>query len=147
MFERFDDCARRVMVIADEEARRFKHEFIGTEHILLGMMKEGEGVGAAVLKNLGRIDFEEVIKETEQLIKCGADKIADGRLPGTPRARKIVEYALEEARAMKDTYIGTEHLLVGLLRETDGVAGQVLVNLGLNVEDVKSEVLKLRESI
>ena len=146
MFERFTDRARNVMALAGEEARGFKHEYIGTEHILLGMMKEGNGVGATTLKNLANIDFEQVIKEMNRLIKCGPDEIAPGRLPPTPRAKKVVEYALEETRSMKDKRIGTEHLLLGLLHEIDGVAAQVLINLGLNVEAVRSEILKLHGS-
>jgi ATP-dependent Clp protease ATP-binding subunit ClpC len=146
MFERFTDRARKVMALAGEEARSFKHEYIGTEHILLGMIKEGNGIGATVLKNLADIGFEPVIKEINRLIKCGPDEIAPGQLPPTPRAKKVVKYALGETRVMKDKYIGTEHLLLGLLRETDGVASQVLVNLGLNVGAVQCEILKLRRS-
>ena len=146
MFERFTDRARTVMALAGEEARNFQHEYIGTEHILLGIMKEDNGVGATVLKSLADIDFEQVIKEINRLIKCGPDVIAPGTLPPTPRAKKVVKYALEETRAMKDKCIGTEHLLLGLLRETDGVAAQVLINLGLNVETAQSEILKIRGS-
>ena len=146
MFERFTDRARKVMALAGEEAKAFKHEYIGTEHILLAVTKEGEGVGATVLKNLADIDFEQVLKEINTLIKCGPDEIAPGRLPQTPRAKKVIEYAIEEGHAMKTKLIGTEHLLLGLLRVVDGVASQVLVNLGLTVEAVRGEILRLRSS-
>ena len=146
MFERYTKQARNIMTLAGEEARAYKHEYIGTEHILLAMMKESDGVGTAALKNLANIDLEQVIKETNTLIKCGPDEIAPGRLPLTPRAKKVAEYALEETLAMKDEHIGTEHLLLGLLRVIDGVAAQVLINLGLNVEAVRSEILKLHGS-
>jgi ATP-dependent Clp protease ATP-binding subunit ClpC len=142
MFERFTDRARKVMALANQEAQRFNHEYIGTEHILLGLVKEGSGVGANVLKNLG-VDLRKVRLEVEKLVKSGPEMVTMGRLPQTPRAKRVIEYAIEEARNLNHNYVGTEHLLLGLLREQDGVAAQVLMNLGLKLEDVREEVLNL----
>src|SRR5512137_863187 len=142
MFERFTDRARKVMALANQEAQRFNHEYIGTEHILLGLVKEGSGVGANVLKNLD-VDLRKVRLEVEKLVKSGPDMVTMGKLPQTPRAKKVIEYAIEEARSLNHNYVGTEHLLLGLLREHDGVAAQVLMNLGLKLEDVRLEVLNL----
>ncbi len=142
MFERFTDRARKVMALANQEAQRFNHEYIGTEHILLGLVKEGSGVGANVLKNLG-VDLRKVRLEVEKLVKSGPDIVTMGKLPQTPRAKKVIEFAIEEARNLNHNYVGTEHLLLGLLREHDGVAAQVLMNLGLKLEEVREEVLNL----
>jgi ATP-dependent Clp protease ATP-binding subunit ClpC len=142
MFERFTDRARKVMALANQEAQRFNHEYIGTEHILLGLVKEGSGVGANVLKNLD-VDLRKVRLEVEKLVKSGPDMVTMGKLPQTPRAKKVIEYAIEEARNLNHNYVGTEHLLLGLLREHDGVAAQVLMNLGLKLEEVREEVLSL----
>jgi ATP-dependent Clp protease ATP-binding subunit ClpC len=142
MFERFTDRARKVMALANQEAQRFNHEYIGTEHILLGLVKEGSGVGANVLKNLD-VDLRKVRLEVEKLVKSGPDMVTMGKLPQTPRAKKVIEYAIEEARQLNHNYVGTEHLLLGLLREQDGVAAQVLMNLGLKLEEVREEVLNL----
>ena len=142
MFERFTERARKVMALANQEAQRFNHEYIGTEHILLGLVKEGSGVGANVLKNLG-VDLAKVRMEVEKLVKAGPDMVTMGKLPQTPRAKKVVEYAIEEARNLNHNYVGTEHLLLGLLREHDGMAAQVLVALGLKLEEVREEVLNL----
>lgn len=142
MFERFTDRARKVMALANQEAQRFNHEYIGTEHILLGLVKEGSGVGANVLKNLD-VDIKKLRLEVEKLVKSGPDMVTMGKLPHTPRAKKVIEFAIEEARSLNHNYIGTEHLLLGLLRETEGVAAQVLMNLGLKLEDVRQEVLNL----
>ncbi|MCK4340856.1 MAG: ATP-dependent Clp protease ATP-binding subunit [Phycisphaerae bacterium] len=142
MFERFTDRARKVMALANQEAQRFNHEYIGTEHILLGLVKEGSGVGANVLKNLG-VDLRKVRMEVEKLVKSGPEMVTMGKLPQTPRAKRVIEYAIEEARNLNHNYVGTEHLLLGLLREQDGVAAQVLMNLGLKLEDVREEVLNL----
>ncbi|MBX3359652.1 MAG: ATP-dependent Clp protease ATP-binding subunit [Phycisphaeraceae bacterium] len=142
MFERFTDRARKVMALANQEAQRFNHEYIGTEHILLGLVKEGSGVGANVLKNLD-VDLRKVRLEVEKLVKAGPDMVTMGKLPQTPRAKKVIEYAIEEARNLNHNYVGTEHLLLGLLREHDGVAAQVLMNLGLKLEEVREEVLNL----
>jgi len=142
MFERFTDRARKVMALANQEAQRFNHEYIGTEHILLGLVKEGSGVGANVLKNLD-IDLRKVRLEVEKLVKSGPEMVTVGKLPQTPRAKKVIEYAIEEARNLNHNYVGTEHLLLGLLREQDGVAAQVLMNLGVKLEEVREEVLNL----
>ncbi|MFM8698141.1 MAG: Clp protease N-terminal domain-containing protein, partial [Phycisphaerales bacterium] len=142
MFERLTDRARKVMALANQEAQRFNHEYIGTEHILLGLVKEGSGVGANVLKNLD-IDLRKVRLEVEKLVKSGPEMVTMGKLPQTPRAKKVIEYAIEEARNLNHNYVGTEHLLLGLLREHDGVAAQVLMNLRLKLEEVREEVLNL----
>ena len=142
MFERFTDRARKVMALANQEAQRFNHEYIGTEHILLGLVKEGSGVGANVLKNLD-VDLRKVRLEVEKLVHSGPEMVTMGKLPQTPRAKKVIEYAIEEARHLNHNYVGTEHLLLGLLREHDGVAAQVLMNLGLKLEEVREEVLNL----
>jgi ATP-dependent Clp protease ATP-binding subunit ClpC len=142
MFERFTDRARKVMALANQEAQRFNHEYIGTEHILLGLVKEGSGVGANVLKNLN-VDLRKVRMEVEKLVKSGPEMVTMGKLPQTPRAKRVIEYAIEEARNLNHNYVGTEHLLLGLLREQDGVAAQVLIHLGLKLEEVREEVLNL----
>ncbi len=141
-FERFTDRARKVMQLANQEAQRFNHEYVGTEHILLGLIKEGSGVAANVLRNLD-VDLKKIRLEVEKLVQTGPDMVTMGRLPLTPRARKVIEYATEEARNLNHNYIGTEHLLLGLLREQEGVAAQVLMNLGLKLEEVREEVLNL----
>jgi ATP-dependent Clp protease ATP-binding subunit ClpC len=142
MFERFTDRARKVMALANQEAQRFNHEYIGTEHILLGLVKEGSGVGATVLKNLD-VDIKKLRLEVEKLVKSGPDVVTMGKLPQTPRAKKVIEYAIEEARSLNHNYVGTEHILLGLLRESEGIAAQVLMNLGLKLENVRQEVLNL----
>src|SRR3954464_12525849 len=142
MYERFTDRARKVMQLANQEAQRFNHEYVGTEHVLLGLIKEGSGVAANVLKNLD-VDLRKVRLEVEKLVKSGPDMVTMGKLPQTPRAKKVIEYAIEEARNLNHNYVGTEHLLLGLLREHDGVAAQVLMNLNLKLEEVREEVLNL----
>jgi len=142
MYERFTDRARKVMQLANQEAQRFNHEYIGTEHILLGLVKEGSGVAANVLKNL-EVDLRKIRLEVEKIVQSGPDMVTMGKLPQTPRAKKVVEYAMEEARNLNHNYVGTEHLLLGLIREQEGVAAQVLMNLGLKLEDVREEVLNL----
>src|SRR6201992_1808747 len=142
MYERFTDRARKVMQLANQEAQRFNHEYIGTEHVLLGLIKEGSGVAANVLKNLD-IDLRKIRLEVEKLVQSGPDMVTMGKLPQTPRAKKVIEYSMEEARNLNHNYVGTEHILLGLLREQEGVAAQVLMNLGLKLEDVREEVLNL----
>src|SRR5262245_38641026 len=142
MYERFTDRARKVMQLANQEAQRFNHEYIGTEHVLLGLIKEGSGVAANVLKKLD-IDLRKIRLEVEKLLQSGPDMLTMGKLPQTPRAKKVIEYAMEEARNLNHNYVGTEHILLGLLREQEGVAAQVLMNLGLKLEDVREEVLSL----
>ena len=142
MYERFTDRARKVMQLANQEAQRFNHEYIGTEHILLGLVKEGSGVAANVLKNL-EVDLRKIRLEVEKLVQSGPEMVTMGKLPQTPRAKKVIEYSMEEARNLNHNYVGTEHILLGLLREQEGVAAQVLMNLGLKLEEVREEVLNL----
>jgi ATP-dependent Clp protease ATP-binding subunit ClpC len=142
MYERFTDRARKVMQLANQEAQRFNHEYIGTEHVLLGLIKEGSGVAANVLKNLD-VDLRKIRLEVEKLVQSGPDMVTMGKLPQTPRAKKVIEYSMEEARNLNHNYVGTEHILLGLLREQEGVAAQVLMNLGLKLEEVREEVLNL----
>ena len=130
------------MALANQEAQRFNQDYIGTEHILLGLVKEGSGVGATVLKNLD-VDIKKLRLEVEKMVKSGPDMVTMGKLPQTPRAKKVIEYAIEEARSLNHNYVGTEHILLGLLRESEGIAAQVLMNLGLKLEDVRQEVLNL----
>ena len=142
MYERFTDRARRVMQLANSEAQRFNHDYVGTEHLLLGLVKEGSGVASNVLKNLD-VDLRKIRVEVEKIVQSGPDMVSMGKLPQTPRAKKVLEYAFEEARNLNHNYVGTEHLLLGLLREQEGVAAQVLMNLNLKLEDVREEVLNL----
>ena len=140
MYERFTDRARKVMQLANQEAQRLNHEYIGTEHILLGLVKEGSGVAANVLKNAD-IDLRKIRLEIEKIVQSGPEMVTMGKLPQTPRVKKVIEYAIEEARNFDHSYVGTEHELLGLLREEEGVAAQVPMNLGLRLEDVREEVL------
>src|SRR5436190_538005 len=142
MYERFTDRARKVMQLANQEARRFNHEYVGTEHILLGLVREGSGVAANVLKNLD-IDLRKIRLEVEKIVRSGPDMVTMGKLPQTPRAKKVIEGAIEEAKNCNQHYVGTEHLLLGLLREQEGVAAQILMNLGLILGGVRAEVLNL----
>lgn len=142
MYERFTDRARKVMQLANQEAQHFNHEYIGTEHILLGLVKEGSGVAANVLKNLDS-DLRKIRIEVEKLVQTGPEMVTMGKLPHTPRAKKVIEYSMEEARNLGHNYVGTEHILLGLLREQEGVAAQVLLNLELRLDEVREEVLNL----
>ncbi len=142
MFERFTDRARKVMALANQEAQRLNHEYIGTGHILLGLVKEGSGVGATVLKNLD-VDIKKLRLEVNKLVKSSPDMVKMGKLPQTQRAKKVIDYAIEEARSLNHNYVGTEHILLGLLRENKSTAAQVFTNLGLKLEDVRQEVLNL----
>src|SRR5712672_4025217 len=142
MYERFTDRARKVMQLANQEAQRFNHEYVGTEHVLLGLIKEGSGVAANVLRNLD-VDLRKIRNEVEKIVQAGPEMVTMGKLPQTPRAKKVIEYAIEEARNLNHNYVATEHLLLGLLREQEGVAAQVLMNLGLKLEEVREEVLNL----
>ncbi|OGW78825.1 MAG: hypothetical protein A3I73_00800 [Omnitrophica bacterium RIFCSPLOWO2_02_FULL_45_16] len=142
MFNRFTERARKVILLAKEEAKRFNHDYIGTEHILLGLVREGEGVAAAVLASFG-LTPDKIRIEVEKLVQPGPTTVISGDLPFTPKAKKVMELATEEARALGHNYIGTEHLLLGLIREGEGVASQVLMNLGLELEKVRGEVMNL----
>src|SRR3989454_1800715 len=141
MFERFTDRARRVVVLAQEEARLLNHNYIGTEHILLGLISEGEGVAAKALESLG-ISLEAVRQQVEEIIGTGSSS-PQGHIPFTPRAKKVLELSLREALQLGHNYIGTEHILLGLIREGEGVAAQVLVKLGADLNRVRQQVLQL----
>lgn len=140
MFNRFTERARKVIILAKEEARRFNHDYIGTEHILLGLIREGEGVAAAVLEKMG-LDLETIRLEVEKVVQPGPSTQILGDIPFTPRAKKALELAAEEARALGHNYIGTEHILLGIIREGESVASQVLLNLGLDLDRVRTEVM------
>ena len=141
MFDRFTERARKVMGFARREAQRFHHEYIGTEHILLGLIQEGQGVAANVLKSLN-IDLEKIRREVEKIVKAGPAMEPSVQIPFTPRAKKVVELALEEASNLGHNYIGTEHLLLALLREQDGIAAHVLLALGVRLDEVRDEVIE-----
>jgi ATP-dependent Clp protease ATP-binding subunit ClpC len=141
MFERFTDRARRVVVLAQEEARMLSHNYIGTEHLLLGLIHEGEGVAAKALESLG-ISLEAVRQQVEEIIGQG-QQAPSGHIPFTPRAKKVLELSLRESRQLGHHYIGTEHILLGLLREGEGVAAQVLVRLGADLNRVREQVIQL----
>jgi hypothetical protein len=139
MFERFTDRARRVVVLAQEEARMLNHNYVGTEHILLGLIHEGEGVAAKALESLG-ISLEAVRAQVEEIIGQG-QQIPSEHIPFTPRAKKVMELSLREALQLGHDYIGTEHILLGLIREGDGVAAQVLIRLGADLNRVRQQVI------
>ena len=141
MFERFTDRARRVVVLAQDEAKMLNHNYIGTEHILLGLIHEGEGVAAKALEQMG-ISLEAVRSEVEEIIGHG-QTVPTGHIPFTPRAKKVLELSLREALQMNHSYIGTEHILLGLVREGEGVAAQVLIKLGADLNRVRNTVLQL----
>jgi ATP-dependent Clp protease ATP-binding subunit ClpA len=141
MFERFTDRARRVVALAQEEARMLNHDYIGTEHILLGLIHEGDGVAARSLESLG-ISLDAVRQQVQEIIGRG-QQAPSGHIPFTPRAKKVLELSLREALQLGHNYIGTEHILLGLLREGDGVAAQVLVRLGADLNRVLRQVILL----
>ena len=141
MFERFTDRARRVIVLAQQEARDLNHNYIGTEHILLGLIQEGEGVAAKALESMG-INLEDVRREVIDIIGRGSQPHT-GHVPFTPRAKKVLELALREGLQMGHKYIGTEFLLLGLIREGEGVAAQVLIKLGADLPRVRQQVIQL----
>ena len=147
LVSRFDLLTKRaqhVLALAQEEAQRFQHDYIGTEHLLLGLIREGEGVAAQVLSNLG-IEVDQVRRAVEAIIGRG-ERVVLGELRLTPRSKKVIELALDEARRLNHRFIGTEHLLLGLIREGEGIAAGVLENLGLQLEQVRTETLRvLRE--
>ncbi|MGH2772921.1 MAG: Clp protease N-terminal domain-containing protein, partial [Actinomycetota bacterium] len=141
MFERFTDRARRVVVLAQEEARLLNHNYIGTEHILLGLISEGEGVAAKALESLG-VSLDSVRSQVEEIIGTGSSS-PQGHIPFTPRAKKVLELSLREALQLGHNYIGTEHILLGLIREGEGVAAQVLQKLGADLGRVRQQVIQL----
>src|ERR1051325_6182346 len=139
----FTERVRKVLAMAREEAARLHHEYVGTEHILLGLIREGEGVAAAVLQNLS-VDLDEIQQKIEETVKKGKAAAATGPdLPYTSRAKKVLELAMGEARDLSHGYVGTEHLLLGLLREEKGIAAQVLTDAGVNLDAAKAETLRL----
>jgi len=146
MFNRFTERARKVVILAKEEAKRFNHNHIGTEHLLLGLVKEGEGVASAVLQNLG-LSLDMIRLEVEKLVQTGPSTVISGDIPFTPKAKKVIELAMDEARHLGHNYIGTEHLLLGLIRESEGAASQVLLNLGLDLARVRNEIMALLGSV
>ena len=141
MFERFTDRARRVVVLAQEEAKLLNHNYIGTEHILLGLIHEGDGVAAKALEQLG-ISLDAVRAQVQDMIGTGSQQTS-GHIPFTPRAKKVLELSLREALQLGHNYIGTEHVLLGLIREGEGVAAQVLVKLGADLNRVRQTVNQL----
>ena len=145
MFERFTERARRVVVLAQEEARLLNHNYIGTEHILLGLIHEGEGLAAQALQNLG-IKLESVRTQVVETLGQGAQS-PTGHIPFTPRAKKVLELSLREALQLGHNYIGTEHILLGLIREGEGVAAQVLVKLGADLHKVRQTVIHLLSGV
>ncbi len=142
MFSRFTERARKVVILAKEEAKRFNHDYIGTEHILLGLIREGQGVAATVLKSLG-LELNQIRLEIEKLVQAGSNTVISGDIPFTPQAKKAIELAMDEANSLGHNYIGTEHLLLGLIREGEGIAAQVLFNMGLDANRVRETVLDL----
>ncbi len=144
-FNKFTERARKVLTLAQEEAQRFQHNYIGTEHLLLGLVSEGEGVAAKVLTNLG-VQLSDVRRAVEYIIGRG-DRVAPGDIGLTPRAKKVIELAVDEAKLLKHQYIGTEHLLLGLVREGGGIAAGVLESMGVKLEQVRTETLKVLQSI
>ena len=139
MFERFTEQARQVVVLAQEEARTLGHNYIGTEHILLGLLREEDGLGARALESLG-IKIREVRREVVSIVGEG-DELASGQIPFTPRGKKVLELSIREALALGHNYIGTEHLLLALARENEGVAMQILHGLGTNDEEIENAVI------
>src|ERR671927_1875583 len=140
-FDKFTERARKVLVLAQEEAQRFNHNYIGTEHLLLGLVREGEGIAAKVLGNLG-VELNKVRSAVEFIIGRG-DRMVIGDISLTPRAKKVIELAVEEARRLNHNYIGTEHLLLGLVREGEGIAAGVLESLGVNLDKVRAQVMQV----
>src|ERR687896_2213723 len=140
-FDKFTERARKVLQLAQEEAQRFNHNYIGTEHLLLGLVREGEGIAAKVLSNLG-VELNKVRSAVEFIIGRG-DRMVIGDISLTPRAKKVIELSVEEARRLNHNYIGTEHLLLGLVREGEGIAAGVLESLGVNLEKVRAQVMQV----
>ena len=139
----FTDRVRKVLQMAREEAARLHHEYVGTEHLLLGLIREGEGVAAAVLTNLG-VDFEEIVEKIERTVKKGKAREVVGRdLPYTSRAKTTIELAMSEARRLDSSYVGTEHLLLGTLAEETGIAAQVLTDAGVTLDAARAETVRM----
>jgi ATP-dependent Clp protease ATP-binding subunit ClpC len=141
VFERFDERARQVVVFAQEEARLLKHNYIGTEHILLGLLRVEEGLAARVLESLD-VRTEEVRAQVARIVGQG-DEVTSGQIPFTPRAKKVLELALGEARSLGHNHIGTEHVLLGIVRENEGVASRILLDLGADAETIRNAVVAM----
>ncbi len=141
MFERFTERARQVVVLAQDEARALKHNYIGTEHILLGLLREEEGLAARVLESLD-ITVEEVRAQVARIVGQG-DEVTTGQIPFTPRAKKVLELALREALCLGHNYIGTEHILLGLVRENEGVAARILLDFDADAEKIRNEIIRM----
>src|SRR5581483_9569099 len=145
MFDKFTNRAKQVIKLAKKEAQRLNHNYLGTEHVLLGLLKLGQGIAVNVLRNLN-LDYEAVRQEVERLVGFGPEIQVYGDPALTAKVKKVFEFANEEAASLNHNYVGTEHLLLALLRQTDGVAAQVLENLNVNLKDVRKEVLKELET-
>ena len=141
LFERFTERARQVVVLAQDEARALKHNYIGTEHILLGLLREEEGLAARVLESLD-ITVEEVRAQVARIVGQG-DEVTTGQIPFTPRAKKVLELALREALSLGHNYIGTEHILLGLVRENEGVAARILLDFDADAEKIRNEIIRM----
>src|SRR5512135_1797031 len=141
LFERFTERARQVVVLAQDEARALKHNYIGTEHILLGLLREEEGLAARVLESLD-ITVEEVRAQVARIVGQG-DEVTTGQIPFTPRAKKVLELALREALSLGHNYIGTEHILLGLVRENEGVAARILLDFDADADKIRNEVIRM----
>src|ERR1700675_2927848 len=141
VFERFTERARQVVVLAQDEARALKHNYIGTEHILLGLLREEEGLAARVLESLD-ITVEEVRAQVARIVGQG-DEVTSGQIPFTPRAKKVLELALREALSLGHNYIGTEHILLGLVRENEGVAARILLDFDADAEKIRNEIIRM----
>ncbi len=141
MFERFTERARQVVVLAQDEARGLKHNYIGTEHLLLGLLREEQGLAARVLESFG-VTVEEVRFQVARIVGQG-DQLTMGRIPFTPRTKKILELSLRESLSLGNNYIGTEHLLLGLARENEGVAARILVDFGVDAEKIRNEIVRM----
>jgi ATP-dependent Clp protease ATP-binding subunit ClpC len=142
VFERFTERARQVVVLAQEEARALKHNYIGTEHILLGLIREEEGLAARVLESFD-ITLEEVREQVKRLVGQGDEEIVTGQIPFTPRAKKVLELALREALSLGHNYIGTEHVLLGVVRENQGVAARILLDFDADAEKIRNEIIRM----
>lgn len=142
MFERFTDRARKVMALANQEAQRFNHEYIGSEHILLGLVKEGSGVASSVLQRLG-VDLATARKAVEELMVPGDTAVTMGKLPQTPMGKLVIQHAISESKKLNHNYVGTEHLLLGLLHEPESMAFRVLTKCGITAKKVREDVMDL----
>ena len=140
MHDKFTERVRKVMYLAREEAARLQHDYIGTEHLLLGVIREGEGIAATVLNNLG-LDLDAIRQAVESMVSSTGGTLTIGEIPFTPRAKRVLELSVDEARQLGHNYVGTEHLLLGLIREGEGVAARVLLELGVDRKKVREETL------